>query len=161
MFSIPASFIGVSFGLFLTGRTFSVIAFIGVIMMVGIVVSNGIILVDYIKQLVERGVPRDQAIMQAGETRLRPILMTSLSTALAMLPLALGLGEGSEAMAPMGTVVIGGLIASTLVTLVLIPVVFAMFDDGSRRRRTKKVEKRRKKRALRRQDDLAPEPINP
>jgi HAE1 family hydrophobic/amphiphilic exporter-1 len=146
MFSIPASFIGVAFGLFLTGRTFSVIAFIGVIMMVGIVVANGILLVDYIKQLIERGIARDEAIMQGGKTRLRPILMTSLSTGLAMLPMALGIGEGAESMAPMATVVIGGLIASTMVTLVLIPVVFAIFDDQNRKSLIKRAAKRRKKR---------------
>lgn len=129
MFSVPTAIIGVIFGLLLTGRSLSVPAFIGLIMLVGIAVSNAIVYVDYLKQLIERGMERNEAIVEAGRVRLRPILMTAFSTILAMFPLALGLGEGSEAQAPLATVVIGGLLVSTLITLVLVPVVYTIFDD--------------------------------
>jgi len=131
--------------LFLTGRTFNVVTFIGVIMLAGIVVNNAIVLVDYINILRRRGMERDQAILAAGPVRLRPILMTALTTILAMIPLAMGLGEGGEAGAPLATAVIGGLTTSTLLTLVLIPVVYSIFDDlGQKivaRREKKKMEK--------------------
>lgn len=133
MFSVPTAIIGVVFGLLITGRSFSVPAFIGLIMLVGIVVSNAIVFVDYLKQLRERGMERDEAILEAGRVRLRPILMTAFSTILAMIPLALGFGEGGESQAPLATVVIGGLLVSTLITLVLVPVVYSVFDDWGQR----------------------------
>jgi HAE1 family hydrophobic/amphiphilic exporter-1 len=129
MFSIPTAFIGVVAGLLITGRTFNVTAFIGVIMLVGVAVANAIVLVDYIKRLIDGGMERNLAIIEAGRVRLRPILMTALATILAMLPMATGLGEGAETQAPMATVVIGGLLASTFITLLLIPVVYSLFDD--------------------------------
>ncbi|NPV26651.1 MAG: efflux RND transporter permease subunit [Firmicutes bacterium] len=129
MFSMPTAVIGIVLGLLLTGRAFSVPAFIGVIMLAGIVVSNAIVLVDYINTVRQRGVERNQAILEAGPVRLRPILMTALTTILAMLPLAFGFGEGGESQAPMATVVIGGLTVSTAITLVLVPVVYTIFDD--------------------------------
>lgn len=129
MFSVPTAFIGVVLGLLITGRTFSVPAFIGLIMLVGIVVSNAIVFVDYLKQLRESGMERHAAIIETGRVRLRPILMTAFSTILAMFPLSLGLGEGGENQAPLATVIIGGLLISTLVTLVLVPVVYTIFDD--------------------------------
>jgi HAE1 family hydrophobic/amphiphilic exporter-1 len=137
MFSVPTTLIGVVGGLLITGRTFNVQAFIGLIMLVGIAVANAIVLVDYIKRLIDRGVERNEAIIEAGRVRLRPILMTALATILAMLPMATGLGEGGETSAPMATVVIGGLLASTFITLLLIPVVFSLFDDWN-----KKIRKR-------------------
>ncbi|NLN86978.1 MAG: efflux RND transporter permease subunit, partial [Syntrophomonadaceae bacterium] len=112
-----------------TGRAFSVTAFIGIIMLVGIAVANAIVLVDYLEKLRQRGMERDAAIVEAGRVRLRPILMTALATILAMLPMSTGIGEGAELIAPMATVVIGGLIASTLITLLLVPVVYSIFDD--------------------------------
>ena len=133
MFSVPTCFIGGAAALVITGHTFSVVTFIGVIMLVGVAVSNAIVLVDYIKTLRERGWERDQAIEEAGAVRLRPVLMTALATILAMLPLALGLGEGGEVTAPLATVVIGGLAASTVITLVLVPVVYTIFDDWGRK----------------------------
>jgi HAE1 family hydrophobic/amphiphilic exporter-1 len=133
MFSIPTALIGVVLGLLLTGRSFSVPAFIGLIMLVGIVVSNAIVLVDYLKQLRERGMERNAAIIEAGRVRLRPILMTAFSTILAMLPLALGIGDGAEYEAPLATVVIGGLLVSTFITLVLVPVIYSLFDDWGQR----------------------------
>jgi HAE1 family hydrophobic/amphiphilic exporter-1 len=140
MFSVPSAFIGIVLGLLLTGRAFSVPAFIGIIMLVGIVVSNAIVMVDYLEKLRQRGMDRTTAIVEAGRVRLRPILMTAFATILAMLPLALGLGEGAESMAPLATVVIGGLLVSTFITLLLIPVVYSIFDDWVQklRRRFKK-----------------------
>jgi len=129
MFSIPTCIIGVVFGLLLTGRSFSITAFIGVIMLVGIAVANAIVYVDYLKRLRDRGMERNEAIVEAGRVRLRPILMTAFTTILAMLPMAIGFGEGAELIAPLATVVIGGLLASTLITLVLVPVVYSIFDD--------------------------------
>ena len=129
MFSVPLAFTGAALGLVITNRAFSVPAFIGVIMLTGIVVSNAIVLLDYINKLRERGMEREEAILKAGPTRLRPILMTSLVTILAMLPLALGIGEGGETQAPLATVVIGGLISSTILTLVILPVIYTCFDD--------------------------------
>lgn len=129
MFSMPTTFIGVVAGLAVTGRTFSVPTFIGVIMLAGIVVNNGIILVDYINTLRRRGMDRKTAITTAGPVRLRPILMTTLTTVLAMLPLAIGIGEGSEMQAPMATAVVGGLLVSTVFTLVFVPVVYTIVDD--------------------------------
>jgi HAE1 family hydrophobic/amphiphilic exporter-1 len=129
MFSVPTALIGIVLGLLLTGRAFSVPAFIGIIMLIGIVVSNAIVLVDYLERLRQRGMARNDAIIEAGRVRLRPILMTAFATILAMLPLAMGLGEGAESMAPLATVVIGGLLVSTFITLLLVPVVYSIFDD--------------------------------
>jgi HAE1 family hydrophobic/amphiphilic exporter-1 len=129
MFSIPTCIIGVVFGLLLTGRSFSITSFIGVIMLVGIAVANAIVYVDYLKRLRDRGMERNEAIVEAGRVRLRPILMTAFATILAMLPMGIGMGEGAEIMAPLATVVIGGLLVSTLITLVLVPVVYSIFDD--------------------------------
>ncbi|MFC4386537.1 efflux RND transporter permease subunit [Gracilibacillus marinus] len=131
MFSMPATAIGVFGGLFITGQPLSITAFIGVIMLAGIVVNNAIVLVDYINIVRRRGVDRYEAIMQAGKTRLRPILMTTLTTILAMVPLALGYGEGAETQQPMAITVIFGLTVSSIFTLVLIPVIYTFFDNLS------------------------------
>jgi HAE1 family hydrophobic/amphiphilic exporter-1 len=120
-------------GLFLTGRAFGLTAFIGLLMLIGIVVKNGILLVDYTNQLRARGMPRDEALLTAGPTRLRPILMTTLAAMLGMLPLALGIGQGSEMYVPLATVVIGGLMTSTMLTLFVVPTVYTYFDDLGRR----------------------------
>lgn len=132
MFSIPPTIIGVAVGLLLTGYHLSVPAMIGYIMLVGIVVNNAIVLIDYVNTLRKRGLSRDEAIRRAGPVRLRPILMTTLSTVLALLPLAFGSGEGSEGQAPLAVVVAFGLTFSTIVTLVLIPVIYTIFDDLGR-----------------------------
>lgn len=142
MFSVPTAFIGIVLSLLLTGRSLSVPAFIGMIMLVGVAVSNAIVFVDYLKQQLDKGMDRDEAIIETGRVRLRPILMTAFSTILAMLPLALGLGEGGEYQAPLATVVIGGLLVSTLITLVLVPVVYSILDDIGRRRRAKKAARK-------------------
>jgi len=122
--TIPLCVVGVIGILFITGTSLSVVAFIGVIMLAGIVVNNSIVLVDYINQLRAKGDTVQKAVAEAGKTRLRPILMTSLTTILALLPLALGLGSGGESWAPMARTVIGGLTTSTLVTLLVIPVIY-------------------------------------
>lgn len=129
MFSVPFALTGAIGGLVITGRTFNVPAFIGIIMLSGIVVNNAIVLVDYINTLRSRGYERNEAILKAGPVRLRPILMTALTTILGLLPMALGLGEGSEAQAPLATAVIGGLAFSTVLTLVVIPVMYTLIDD--------------------------------
>lgn len=129
MFTIPLAFSGGALGLFLTGRSLGVTALIGVIILSGIVVNNGIVLIDYINTLRKHGMERREAIETAGPIRLRPILMTSLTTILGLIPITLGVGEGAELMAPMGSVVIGGLILSTLLTLVVVPVMYTILDD--------------------------------
>ena len=131
MFSVPLSAIGVVLALKLTGTTFSLQAYIGVIMLAGIVVSNAILLVDYTNILRRRdGIPLREAVETAGRTRLRPILMTTLATILGLVPMSLGLGEGAELQAPLARVVIGGLAASTLITLVFIPTMYTIFEEG-------------------------------
>ncbi len=135
--SVPLSFSGAIFGLLLTGRNLSVPSFIGLIMLAGIVVNNAIVLVDYINTRRGRGESIDEAIYAAGPIRLRPILMTTLTTVLGLIPLALGIGEGSEAQAPLATVVIFGLSLSTLLTLVFIPVVYKAFDGIATRLKKK------------------------
>jgi len=129
MFSVPLAAIGVILMLFLTNTTFNIQSFIGCIMLGGIVVNNAILLVDHTNLLRRRdGMPLREAIEEAGRRRLRPILMTSLTTILGLLPLALGLGEGGEAQAPMARAVIGGLFSSTLITLVFVPTVYSIFE---------------------------------
>ncbi len=128
LITIPLSLIGVALGLFVTGTTLSVMALIGMVMLVGIVVNNGIVLVDYINQLRERGYTLFDAIKQGGAVRMRPVLMTALTTILAMLPLALGLGESGEAWAPMARAVMGGMTVATILTLVVVPSLYASFE---------------------------------
>ena len=131
MFSIPLAAIGVVGILLLTRTPFSMQAYIGVIMLAGIVVSNAILLVDYANTLRRRDkLPLRQAIEQAGQHRLRPILMTSICTTLGLVPMALGIGEGSELQVPLARVVIGGLVTSTLITLVFVPAMYTLFEEG-------------------------------
>jgi len=129
MFSVPLAAIGVILMLFFTGTTFNIQSFIGCIMLGGIVVNNAILLVDHTNLLRRRdGMPIREAIEEAGRRRLRPILMTATTTIIGLVPLALGLGEGGEAQAPMARAVIGGLLSSTLITLVFVPVVYSLFE---------------------------------
>jgi HAE1 family hydrophobic/amphiphilic exporter-1 len=140
MFSVPFASIGVILMLFFTGTSFNVQSYIGCIMLGGIVVNNAILLVDHINLLRRRdNMPLREAIEEAGRRRLRPILMTAMTTALAMVPLAIGLGEGGEVQAPLARAVIGGLISSTLITLVIIPTVYLVFE--TRLIRKKEIEK--------------------
>lgn len=139
--SVPVAYSGSIFALALTGRSLGMTAFIGVIMLAGIVVNNAIVLVDYVNTLKERGLDTRSAILKAGPTRLKPILMTTLTTILGLVPLALGIGEGGESQAPMATVVIGGLLTSTILTLVIVPVVYALFDDWHEKRARQKMNR--------------------
>jgi len=128
MFSVPLAMVGAVLALKLTGSTLSVVVFIGLIMLVGIVVKNAIILIDRVNQLREEGLSKREAICAAAESRLRPISMTTLATLFGFLPLAIGLGAGSEVRAPMAITVMGGLAVSTLLTLIVIPVVYDLLD---------------------------------
>jgi len=136
MFSIPFAFSGVAIALFLTNTTLSVISAIGAVMLIGIVVKNAIVLVDFINLMRERGHELYEAVALSGRSRLRPVIMTSATTILGMLPLALSKGSGSELWSPMGIAVIGGLIFSTLVTLVLVPVIYSVFAKHGERNKT-------------------------
>ncbi|WP_067728589.1 efflux RND transporter permease subunit [Oceanobacillus damuensis] len=131
MFALPTTIIGVIGGLFITGMPLSVPGFIGIIMLAGIVVNNSIVLVDYINILRGRGMARFDAIMEAGRNRLRPIMMTTLTTVLAMVPLGLGLGEGAEIQQPLAVTIIFGLTVSSVFTLFFVPVIYTFFDDLS------------------------------
>ena len=133
MLSVPFALSGGFIGLFITGKALSLPAFIGIIMLAGIVVNNAIVLIDYINQLRAKGMDRNDAIIKAGKDRFRPIMMTTLTTVLGLLPMAIGLGEGSNTIAPIAIVVVGGLSLSTVLTLSFIPVVYTVFDGGSRR----------------------------
>jgi HAE1 family hydrophobic/amphiphilic exporter-1 len=133
--SVPLCAVGVVLAMFISNRAFGLTAYVGILMLIGIVVKNGILLVDYTNQLRARGLPRDTAILQAAPTRLRPILMTSLCAILGMMPLALKLGDSSELQAPLATAVIGGLSTSTFLTLFVVPVVYTYFDDLARKLR--------------------------
>jgi HAE1 family hydrophobic/amphiphilic exporter-1 len=135
MFSVPFAITGAVLGLFVTGRTLNVTSAIGGVMLAGIVVNNAIVLVDYINTLRGRGLTLETAVVTAGRTRLRPILMTTLTTILAMFPLALGIGEGAELQAPLATVVMCGLTVSTLLTLFIVPTIYTIVDGFSFRPR--------------------------
>ena len=138
MFTIPFAMSGVFIALWLTGTPLSLIALIGAIMLVGIVTKNGIVMVDYMNLLVERGATISDAVIEGGKSRLRPVLMTSLTTILGMLPMSMGLGEGSEIWQPMGIAVVGGLLMSTIITLFIVPSLYAMLEGRVERRARRK-----------------------
>ncbi|MEW5765754.1 MAG: efflux RND transporter permease subunit, partial [Acidobacteriota bacterium] len=129
MLSLPLSVVGMAGMLFLTGDTINIMSLIGLILLMGLVTKNAILLVDYAKVLRRSGVERREAVIRAGRTRLRPILMTTLAMIFGMVPLALAIGQGAEMRAPMARAVIGGLVTSTLLTLLVVPVVYTVFDD--------------------------------
>lgn len=141
MLSLPFAFTGVFFALWLTSTSLSLIALIGAVMLVGIVVKNGIVLIDYINLNRERGLSIKRSIIDGGESRLRPVLMTTMTTILGMLPMAIGTGEGSELWQPMGISIIGGLTISTILTLVVIPVVYCSFANSDVKREKKRINK--------------------
>ena len=145
MFTIPLSLIGVALGLLLTGTDMNVMALIGVIMLVGIVVNNGIVLVDYTNQLRARGKELFEALMEAGRVRMRPVLMTALTTICGMFPLALGIGESGESWAPLARSVMGGLTVATVLTLVVVPCIYAIFAIVSEKLRVKREARARAK----------------
>jgi HAE1 family hydrophobic/amphiphilic exporter-1 len=131
MFSVPFAVIGVLTTMWLFGVTISVVSLIGFILLAGIAVNGAIVLVDYANQLRRQGLGKLEALAQAGRVRMRPILMTSLTTIFGLLPMALGLGEGAELRTPMALTVIGGMITSTLLTLLVVPAVYAILDRRS------------------------------
>jgi len=132
MFSVPFSIIGLTLALLLTNTTFNILSFTGAILLVGIVVNNAIVLIDYIGLLRSRGDSLEQAIIKGGRTRLKPILMTTITTLLGLIPMALGIGIGAELRAPMARAIIGGLTTSTMITLVLIPTIYWIIEDRFR-----------------------------
>ncbi|EHS59610.1 hypothetical protein WG8_0382 [Paenibacillus sp. Aloe-11] len=147
MFSIPPTFIGVVLALVLTGTSLSVMAFVGYIMLVGLVVNNAIVMIDFIIQLRKEGMDREKAILLASSERLRPILMTSLATVLALLPMAFSVDPSNQMMAPMGVVVVFGLAFASVITLILIPVVYILLDNITVRRNIRKVKRQQKREA--------------
>ncbi|MDR2133259.1 MAG: efflux RND transporter permease subunit [Clostridiales Family XIII bacterium] len=141
MLAIPFALTGAFLALFITDTPLSLVAFLGIIMLSGIVVNNSILLIDFINQNKAVYDSREEAIINAGRFRLRPIIMTGLTTCLGLLPLSLGIGSGAEIQAPMGITVIGGLIFSTLITLLIVPVIYTIVDDRSERFKQKRAAK--------------------
>ncbi len=137
LLAMPLSFIGAFGALLITGKTISIVSFIGLILLMGMVKKNSILLVDYTNTLRERGLSRREAILQAGPVRLRPILMTTFAMIFGMLPVALGIGEGSDIRSPMGVIVIGGLLTSLFLTLAVVPAAYDLFDDWKQRLKRK------------------------
>lgn len=138
MFALPFSFSGVFLAIWISGTTMNVMSMIGMVMLVGIVVKNGIVLVDYINLNRERGMAITSAVVDGGKSRLRPVLMTTLTTILGMVPMAIGAGQGAEMWRPMGTAIIGGMAVSTILTLILVPVIYCIFaGNGVKRQRRK------------------------
>jgi HAE1 family hydrophobic/amphiphilic exporter-1 len=142
MFSIPFAISGVVLMMFFTGNNLDMIGALGLILLIGIVVKNGIVLVDYINLMRERGIALNEAIALSGQSRLRPVMMTAFTTILGMIPMATSTSEGSEMWTTMGLVVIGGLTVSTFVTLIIVPVLYGVFN---RRGDIEKKEKERRK----------------
>lgn len=140
LLSLPFAFTGVFFALYITNTTLSMTSLIGAVMLVGIVVKNGIVLVDYINLNRERGMKSYYAIVDGGKSRLRPVLMTTLTTILGMFPMALGIGEGAEMWAPMGIAIMGGLTFSTVLTLVVVPVVYSLFAAREDKKKRQKAD---------------------
>ncbi len=135
MFSVPFAIIGLVGALIITNSTFNILSFVGAILLVGVVVNNAIVLIDYMNTLRRRGMPLYHAVIRGGRTRLKPVLMTSVTTLLALLPMALGIGPGAELRYPIGRAVVGGLTTSTLITLVLIPTLYYLIERSLERRR--------------------------
>ncbi|HSQ76587.1 MAG TPA: efflux RND transporter permease subunit, partial [Bacteroidota bacterium] len=133
IFTVPLSIIGVMLGLVLTGTNLNVMSLIGIVMLVGIIVNNGIVLVDYMNQLRQRGMELFAAVEKAGSVRLRPVLMTALTTVLGLFPLALGIGESGESWAPMARSVMGGLTVGTVLTLLVVPVIYIVTEQSGKK----------------------------
>jgi multidrug efflux pump subunit AcrB len=133
MASLPLAIVGVMLALLVTGTTLNIFSMIGIVFLMGLVTKNAILLVDFANQGQRNGLGRIDALLAAGQVRLRPILMTTAAMIFGMLPLALGLGEGAEQQAPMGRAIIGGVITSTLLTLVVVPVIYSCLDAWERR----------------------------
>ena len=147
--AVPMAAIGALLGLFLTGVNLSMISIIGLIVLVGLVVNNAIVLLDCVGQNRHNGMEMDAAIMDAGRSRLRPILMTTLTTIMGQLPLSLGIGTGGQLMQPMAIVIIGGLAVSTLLTLLVVPALYKNSEEKAARKREKKQQRKAEKEAAR------------
>ena len=143
MFTIPFAMSGVFIALWMSSTPLSLIALIGAIMLVGIVTKNGIVMVDYMNLLVERGTAVGDAVIAGGKSRLRPVLMTSLTTILGMVPMSMGIGEGSETWQPMGISVVGGLVVSTFLTLFIVPALYAMMEGRKERKAARKAARQK------------------
>jgi len=141
MFTVPLGFIGAVWGLAIGKLPVSVPAMVGLIMLAGIVVNNGIVLVDYTNILKKKGYQAEEALLLAGPVRFRPIMMTALTTILGLIPMAIGSGDGAELQAPMAVAVIGGLVVATALTLIVVPVFYLSFDLIGRKRRARKAQK--------------------
>ncbi len=139
MFSLPLAMIGALAGLFLAGSELSLVSLIGIMMLMGLVTKNAILLIDFAKQRMQEGIDCKTALTEAGSIRLRPILMTSIAMIFGMLPIALGLGPGAEARAPMAHAIIGGVITSTLLTLVVVPIIYDLIHQWSSSKNSKKI----------------------
>ena len=142
MFTVPFAFSGVIVALWLTHRSLDMIGALGLVLLVGIVVKNGIVLVDYINLLRERGYALNEAIQMSGESRIRPVLMTAFTTILGMIPMAVSSGEGAEMWQPLGIVVIGGLTVSTFLTLFVVPVLYGTMSKRGERDKQKKLREK-------------------
>ncbi len=142
MMAVPFSITGVIAALLITGVELNLVAALGIVLLVGIVVKNGIVLVDYINLMIDRGYELNEAVAISGRSRLRPVLMTALTTVLGMLPMALSTSEGSEAWVPMGIVVIGGLMVSTVTTLVIVPVLYVIMERGGKSKKQQKLREK-------------------
>jgi HAE1 family hydrophobic/amphiphilic exporter-1 len=138
MFTVPLAVIGVVLALFATGTSVQVTALVGVILLGGVVVNNGIVLIDVIKRRRAEGLGLIDASLEAARTRLRPILMTAVTTILGMVPLAMGIGDGAETWAPMARAVVGGMTVGTLLTLFVIPILYVMMAGALERRRARR-----------------------
>ena len=152
MSSIMFAFSGIVLILLLTGTNLNIMSMIGSIMLIGIVVKNGIVLIDYITLNRERGMSVRRSVIDGGKSRLRPVLMTSLTTILGMVPMAIGSGEGAEMWRPMGIAVIGGLTFSTILTLLFVPTMYTIFAYNGMKRTRKKLHKSQAKKAKKQQD---------
>ena len=141
MMAIPFAFTGVVIALLMTDTPLSIVAALGAVMLVGIVTKNGIVLIDFINLMRERGVPLYEAIARSCRSRLRPVLMTSLTTILGMVPMALSTGEGAETWRPMGIAVIGGMVFSPIITMIIVPAIYASMDKSGSRNKKKALAK--------------------
>ena len=140
MFTIPLAFTGGLLGLWLTGSPVSVIAMVGFVMLSGIIVNNGIVFIDYTNQLISQGMDQKEALVEAGRTRLRPIIMTALTTILGLSTMAIGFGSGADMVQPMAVVTIGGLIYGTALTLFVVPCIYALFHKKEKARLREGIE---------------------
>ena len=142
MMAIPFALTGVVLALLLTGQSLDMVGTLGVVLLIGIVVKNGIVLIDYINLMRERGVELNEAIALSGQSRLRPVMMTAFTTILGMIPMSLSRSEGSELWTTMGVVVIGGLLVSTIITLVVVPVLYGWMERKGEREKQEKLRRK-------------------